>query len=129
MTEGTGNNKKYYKFIRSKEAGTWKFDEESQSWQGPLTAGQGTHIRQEVTSTQTYETSISSDGTAKFKNIYLGNNKLYLGYVPDTTYSLTYGGTYIPGYSSPSVSQAPSYWGHPVTGLTPSTTWYSVIRG
>ena len=129
MTEGTGSNKKYYKFIRSKDAGTWKFDEESQTWQGPLTAGQGTHIRQEVTSTQTYETSISSDGTAKFKNIYLGNNKLYLGYVPDTTYSLTYNGSYIPGYSSPSVNSTPSYWGHPVSGLTASTTWYSVIRG
>lgn len=130
MTEGTGSNKKYYKFIRSKNAGDWKFDEDQQKWVGPLTPGDGTHIRAEVNSTQTYKTSISSDGTAKFKNIYLGNNKLYLGFVPDTIYSLTYNtGAYIPGYASANVNQSPVYWAHPVSGLASSTNWYPVIRG
>lgn len=132
ITEGTGSNKKYYKFIRSKEAGTWKFDEESQSWQGPLAEGKGTHIRREVASTQTYETSISSNGTARFKNIYLSDNKLYLGYVPDTTYTITpvSSSGYVAEYSSPGNSTISNY-GHYIKSIsvTSTTNWYSVIRG
>lgn len=132
IIEGTGSNKKYYKFIRSKEAGTWKFDEESQSWQGPLAEGKGTHIRREVAPTQTYETSISSDGTARFKNIYLSDNKLYLGYVPDTTYTITpvSSSGYVAEYSSPGSSTVSSY-GHYIKSIsvTSTTNWYSVIRG
>lgn len=139
MTEGTGNNKKYYKFIRSKDAGTWKFDEDQQEWVGPLTAGDGTHIRQEVTSTQTYETSISSGGTAKFKNIYLGNNKLYLGYVSDTTYTPTTTTiNYVshdqdqPGSTAASIrSWISSHLSQAtlVTGIEAKVNWQSVIKG
>ena len=132
IVEGTGSNEKYYKFIRSKNAGDWKFDEDQQEWVGPLDVGQGTHIKQEVISPSTYKTSISSDGTAKFKNIYLGNNKLYLGFVPDTTYTITptlssgFAAVYY-GDASTAINSKQQY----ITSikLTPTTNWYPVIRG
>ncbi len=85
-------NEKYYKYvINTTETGLWKY--ENGAWQECATAGEGTHDRLEYSKdeVENIDCSITSDGTAKFKNIYLDNHKMYTSTVYDhnTQYTAT----------------------------------------